>query len=161
MLQAKAEVEQGNATKEIALTKRAADLDIREMKFGAEQELAKAKADVQSQIDEQGRAIKEGEIENKRKSAEHEEKTIQEKAKLADKEAQFHEGRAKYASEAADRQERETKGRDQALADLVAEVSKQNKETSAALAALVKAMSAKKRIVRGKDGRAEGVEMMP
>ena len=158
MLQAKAEVEQGNATKEIALTKRAADLDIREMKFGAEQELVKAKAEVQSQIDEQGRAIKEGDIERQRGEVEHAKKSAEQEIGMKQERARFDEERAKTAQDTHAKVERDTKGRDQALQDLVAEVSKQNKETSQALAALVKAMSAKKRIVRGKDGRAEGVE---
>ena len=159
MMQAKNQVAQENATKEIGLTKRAADLDIREMKFGAEQELAKAKDDVQKQIDEQGRVIAEADIEHKRKSADQEKRVAEGDIKIKQERASFDEDRAKYASEAADRQERDTKGRDEALRDLVAEVSKQNSETQQALASLVKEIGRPKRIVRNPStGRAEGVE---
>jgi hypothetical protein len=44
------EVAQGNAQKEIALNKRAADLDIREMKFGAEQEISRIRSDADMQV---------------------------------------------------------------------------------------------------------------
>ena len=159
MQAAKAQVAQENATKEIALTKRAADLDIREMKFGAEQELAKAKYEVQKQIDEQGRAIAESDIEQKRKGAEQETQRAEEGLKIKQERASFDEERATHAQKTLDSTQRDTKGRDDALQQLVAEVSKQNQETSAALAALVKAIGGPKRIVRNpQTGRAEGVE---
>ena len=158
MQAAKAQVAQENATKEIALTKRAADLDIREMKFAAEQELVKAKADVQAQIDEQNRAVEDqgrkhadAEIEHKRKSAEQEIGMKQERAA-------FDEERSAAAQKTRDEVERDTKGRDEALQALVQEVAKQSAETQAAMAELVKAISKPKRLVRGPDGRAAGVE---
>ncbi|MDO8707015.1 MAG: hypothetical protein Q7J84_18970 [Sulfuricaulis sp.] len=159
MMQAKAQVAQENATKEIGLTKRAADLDIREMKFGAEQELAKARADVQGQIDEQGRTIAQADIEHKRKSADQEKQQAEQGIKIKQERASFDEERATHAQKTLDKTDKDTKGRDEALQNLVAEVSKQNRETSEALAALVKAIGAKKRIVRNpQTGRAEGVE---
>lgn len=158
MQAAKAQVAQENATKEIGLTKRAADLDVREMKFAAEQELAKAKEDVQRQLDEQNRTIAEADIEHKRKSADQEKQQAEQGIKMKQERAAFDEERATHAQKTLDSTKRETEGRDKALQDLVAEVSKQNAETTQALAALVKAIGGKKRIVRGKDGRAEGLE---
>lgn len=46
--QVKQQVQMDNAGKDIALNKRAADLDIREMKFTAQQEIARAKQDADS-----------------------------------------------------------------------------------------------------------------
>ena len=159
MQQAKAQVAQENATKEIGLTKRAADLDVREMKFAAEQELAKAKDDVQRQIDEQGRALADAEIENKRKGAEQETQRAEEGLKIKQERAAFDEERAATAQKMLEKTDKDTKGRDEALQALVAEVAKQNAETQAALAQLVKAIGAPKRIVRNpKTGRAEGLE---
>jgi hypothetical protein len=158
MQAAKAQVAQENATKEIGLTKRAADLDVREMKFAAQQELEKAQKEVNAKIDEQNRAIETNEIEHKKKTAQQDVKSAEEGLKMKSERASFDEERAKHATDTRDKVERETKGRDEALAELVKEVTKQNAETTQALAQLVKAIGAKKRIVRGKDGRAEGVE---
>ena len=158
MQQAKAQVAQENATKEIGLTKRAADLDVREMKFSAEQELAKAQAEVDRRLQEQDRALAENEIETKRRTVEQDAKFVEGDLKMKSERAAFDEERAKYATETRDKVERDTQGRDEALGELVREVAKQNAETSQALAALVKAIGAKRRIVRGKDGRAEGLE---
>ena len=159
MMQAKAQVEQENATKEIGLTKRAADLDIREMKFGAEQELAKAQAEVDAKLNEKNRAIETNEIEHKRKTADQETKQGEERLKMKSERAAFDEERATHAQKTLDSTKRETEGRDQALAELVKEVAKQNSETQAALGELVKAINKPKRVVRNpKTGRAEGLE---
>ncbi len=142
MQQAKAQVAQENATKEIGLNTRAADLDIREMKFGAEQQVAKV--------------VREAEDAKRAAAAQAEEGS----AKMRQEQASVDEGRAKYANDMANRAERDNAGRDEMLQSLVREVAKQNSETQAALASLVKAMSAPKRIKRGLDGRVESVEVI-
>ena len=159
MQQAKAQVAQENATKEIGLTKRAADLDVREMKFSAEQELAKAQAEVDARLAEQERALQEGELKRQGDEVTHKAKVADSELKMKSERAAFDEERATHAQKTLDSTKRETEGRDQALAELVKEVSKQNAETQQALAALVKAVGSPKRIVRNpKTGRAEGLE---
>ena len=158
MMQAKAQVAQENATKEIGLTKRAADLDVREMKFSAEQELAKAQAEVDARLAEQDRALQEGELKRQGDDVAHKAKVAEGELKMKQERAAFDEERATHAQKTLDSTKRETEGRDKALQDLVAEVAKQSAETSQAITALVKAIGGKRRIVRGKDGRAEGLE---
>jgi len=62
MEKAKAEVEQKNATKEIGINKRSADLDIREMKFKAQQELAKVEEDAKRKAFDNDRRAAEQEL---------------------------------------------------------------------------------------------------
>ena len=151
MQQAKAQVAQENATKEIGLNKRAADLDIREMKFGAEQQIAKLQGDVKVQGEEQARARAEQDIEHKRKGEEEASRMTAERSK-------FEQEKAEHAVKTVESVKRETAGRDEALAELVKTVAQSNAETQQLLGQLVKQMSAKKRIHRDGNGRVEVVE---
>jgi hypothetical protein len=158
LLAAKQQVAQENATKEIGLAKRAADLDLREAKH----EAMKQVDDIKRQAEDQKRAAEvektQHELGMQKQDIEHTAKSADHEARMKTERASFDEERARYATETHDKVQKETAGRDEALQALVQEVAKQNAETQTALAQLVKAMSAPKRLVRGPDGRAQGVE---
>lgn len=159
MQAAKAQVAQENATKEIALNKKAADLDLREAKYEAMKQVDDIKRQAEDQKRAQEAQSREHEIGMAAKDLDHRKATVEHETKMKSERAAFDEERSRYATETHDKVQRETETRDQALVQLVQEVSKQNAETQAALAALVKAVGGKKRIVRdGKTGRALGVE---
>ncbi len=145
MQAAKAEVAQANATKEIGLNTRAADLDIREMKFGAEQQISKAvreaedvKRSALAQADEHG-------------------------AKIREERAGFAEEKATAANDTYERVTRESTGRDKALQDLAAALVESNDEMKSALGQFLAALGTKPkgfRIKRGLDGRAAELEAL-
>ena len=166
MQQAKAQVEQENATKEIGLNKRAADLDIREMKFGIEQDLKKQADEAQSKIDAQGRQIAEGEIEYKKQTAEREIDHSARESKLKETEEQAKTRGMKADVEISQRKaslDHEAAEKSQSQAKLnektIAQVAEGLAELGAKVEQLAKIASAKKRIIRNpKTGRAEGLE---
>ena len=160
MQAAKAQVAQENATKEIGITKRAAYLDIREMKFGVKQELAKQQEQMRAQQAENDNKLREQERTHAEREFSMKAKETEGQLKAKQDRASFDEERAKHAIDTVQKTERETKGRDDLLRQVVETIAQSNAETQAQIAQLVKAMGAPKRIVRGSDGRAAGVEMV-
>ena len=131
------------------------------MKFGAEQQVAQMGQDMREQKIASDAAMHSQAKEHEERELEMSRKEHDGMMKLTGERADFEENRASYAKDSADRQERDTKSRDDALASLVQEVSKQNAETQAALADLVKAINKPKRLIRNpQTGRAEGMETM-
>ena len=158
MQAAKAQVAQENATKEIALDKRSVDLDLREAKY----EAMKQVDEIKRQAEEQGAAAQrekeKHEMEMQAKDIEHSARAAEHDTKMRQDRAAFDEERAAHAQKTLETSRAESTGRDEALQNLVQAIAQSNAETQAQLTELVKAINKPKRLVRGPDGRAAGVE---
>lgn len=144
------EFAQKNAVKEVEHNKRAADLDIREMTFNAQKQIAEKEfAHKRKEMDfakrEVGLVVKEADS----------------KAAQQSERAKLDEEKAKAAQGAVEKIERDDGAKIKALQDVAERMGQSNEQLSGAIAELVKSLanlSRPKKIVRGPDGRAVGVE---
>lgn len=144
------EFAQKNAVKEVEHNKRAADLDIREMTFNAQKQIAEKEfAHKTKEIDfakrEVGLVVKEADS----KAAQNSER------------AKLDEEKAKAAQGAVEKIERDDGAKIKALQDVAERMGQSNEQLSGAITELVKSLaslSRPKKILRGPDGRAVGVE---
>ena len=150
----KGKVTLDNAQKDIGLNKRAADLDIREMKFGAEQEVKKVRdvAEASERLTAHKCLDDNAVLTVKGLLAQHEVKIdgVLQKAAAAHKEATQEGEEAKAAVS-------EDKGK-QAVADALTHIAEMNRETTQAIGEVLKVLAAPKRLVRDSNGRAMGME---
>jgi len=131
-----------NASKEIEHNKRAADLDIREMKFNAEQQLGKLEADFTKR--EADLAARDSEV----------------KAKTSAEYAKLEEAKASAVKDSMSKVEKDESLRLEALQALAQQMSLSTQQTQQMVASLMQIMTKPKRIIRGPDGRAAGVETL-
>lgn len=148
--QVEQEFAQKQAIKDVEHNKRAADLDIREMTFNAEKQIA-----------EKEFAFKGNEMEFAKREVGLVVKEADSKASQQSERAKFEEEKSKAAQESAAKVERDEGAKIKALQDVAERMGESNAELSGAITELVKSLAnlAKPRkIVRGPDGRAVGVE---
>ena len=163
--QAKAEVEQEMAAKKMKQdmdhATRSADLDIREMKFKAEQEVAKMEIDTaQKQLQNDAQAHQQ-QNEHSDRELQMSAKETENTAKMATERVGFENEKATFIRDSAEKAEKDTKGRDEALTQLVAAVQQNEQQTRELLAKLIEAINKPKRIIRNpQTGRVDGVEAM-
>ena len=162
--QVRQKLELKNATKEIGLNSRAADLDIREMKFGAEQQVAKMGQDMREQKMSNDAAMHS-------QAKEHEEREMQMSVREAETSMKAANGEQEVAEKKAGL-EREYLERSQSSAEIkeqtLQQVAERTDQLTQGLQALVqrveqvaKIAAAKKRIVRDpQTNRAMGIEVM-
>lgn len=131
-----------NASKEIEHNKRAADLDIREMKFNAEQQIGKLEADFTKR--EADLAARDSEV----------------KAKTSAEYAKLEEAKASAVKDSMSKVEKDESLRLEALHALAQQMSLSTQQTQQMVASLMQIMTKPKRIIRGPDGRAAGVETL-
>lgn len=144
------EFAQKQAMKDVEHNKRAADLDIREMKFNAEKQIAEKEfAFKGKEIDfakrEVGMVVKDADV----------------KASQQSERAKFEEEKSKAVQESAAKIERDEGAKIRALQDVAERMGESNAELTGAITELVKSLAnlAKpKNIVRGPDGRAMRLE---
>ena len=155
MTQAKAQVAQENATKEIGLEKRAADLDLREMRFAEEQKLAAQVKEAQAQLEEQNRALAEQQSSMKVGEDEH-------KSKLLSERTAFDEERAAHAQEKVIDVEGKEKFHQESLEKLISQLGEELRPivdaVNSALQQLADDANAPVVSQRGPDGRVATVQ---
>lgn len=151
--QEKARVAMENATKEVGLNKRAADLDIREMKFQAEQALAdQAWQQKNAQAANEAKQ-REQEFEFSRREGEMAALEREAGAKMQEQKAGFAEERAK-AVESGVGQVKEFAGESKAAVENVgAQVVQMGEQLMAAMGELARLLRAPKVAERGPDGK--------
>lgn len=128
------------ADKELALAQREAGLDVREMKFNAEQQIADEREKARAECEQLGSQLVKKDLEGAAKAAKDEQ------GKLAERERISSQAEAKNAK------------RDENMERLVGAVIESSKELQREVATLVKVASAKKRVVRDGGGRATHLE---
>lgn len=164
--QVKAELEAKNAQKEIKVAQREADLDIRELKFNAQQEIASQQQQFQQQaLDQQNQfAAREQEMTNRAAAQDVElgvnEKLAKHREGVTQMVGKVKEENAKANADQVSVEAAETKNakRDSQVEKLVREVTQSTVELQKDVRELVKSIAAPKRITRGSDGRATGLE---